>query len=664
MKYRSEIDGLRAVAVLPVILFHAGFEIFSGGFVGVDVFFVISGYLITTILINDIERDDFSIIKFYERRARRILPALFFVILCCIPFAWAWMLPSQMKDFSQSLVAVTFFASNILFWRESGYFEASSEENPLLHTWSLAVEEQYYLLFPIFLFFVWRFGKNRVFWTIVVFAAVSLALSEWGWRNKPTANFYLAPTRAWELFAGSIAAFIVHKHGVRKNETLSLLGLGAIVFSIFAYDKSTPFPSVYALVPVLGVILLILFAERTTWAARLLSIKLIVGIGLISYSAYLWHQPLFAFARLRNITEPSDMLMGGLATLALLLAWVTWRFVEQPFRAGKSTLFTKQKTIFAASAVFGLVISGIGLFGHISDGAVVRSSILPAWILDAGQDKNDYAVCLRGYEKFDAELAVAECSAGSENDPLVVLVGDSHADHYAFALREGAARSGFKFIQLTVNSCLPFPGLLSVKRDCTNYAEQTDAVLDALEPDLVVVAARWTVYLTNSRFDNGEGGVEHGPVDPFILGDLETGTNEYKDALFNVFESGVKNLLERGFKVLLVQPSPEAGWNVPNTFSKMAMFESNTFEGITISTDWNNYLERNGDVIRLLDRLNAKNLSTYKSSDVLCNTFLPRRCINAIDQNILYYDDDHFSNTGALFLQESIIESVTSALVR
>ena len=201
MKYRAEIDGLRALAVVPVILFHAGFELFSGGFVGVDVFFVISGYLITTILIEDIDNNRFSIVNFYDRRARRILPALFFVMLVCIPFAWMWMLPNQMNDFAKSLVAVTLFASNILFWRESGYFDAAAEEKPLLHTWSLAVEEQYYLLFPIFLILAWRFGKNRVFWMIVLMAAISLLLSEWGWRNQTTANFYLAPTRAWELFA-------------------------------------------------------------------------------------------------------------------------------------------------------------------------------------------------------------------------------------------------------------------------------------------------------------------------------------------------------------------------------------------------------------------------------------------------------------------------------
>jgi len=347
LKYRAEIDGLRALAVVPVILFHAGFELFSGGFVGVDVFFVISGYLITTILIDDIENNRFSIVNFYERRARRILPALSFVMLVCIPFAWMWMLPSQMKDFSQSLVAVSLFASNILFWRESGYFDASAEEKPLLHTWSLAVEEQYYVLFPIFLFFAWRFGKNRVFWIIVVVAAASLLLSEWGFRNKPTANFYLAPTRAWELLAGSIAAFIVQNRGVKANNALSLLGLAAILFSIFAYDESTPFPSVYALVPVIGVVLLVLFAEKDTLVAKFLSMKLIVGMGLISYSAYLWHQPLFAFARIKLVDEPTMPLMSFLAIASIALAILSWKFVEEPFRSRKG-LISKRSIVFLA----------------------------------------------------------------------------------------------------------------------------------------------------------------------------------------------------------------------------------------------------------------------------------------------------------------------------
>ena len=439
MKYRAEIDGLRALAVVPVILFHAGFELFSGGFVGVDVFFVISGYLITTILIEDIENSRFNLFNFYERRARRILPALFFVMFVCIPFAWMWMLPSQMKDFSQSLVAVSLFASNILFWRESGYFDAAAEEKPLLHTWSLAVEEQYYLLFPIFLIIAWRFGKNRVFWMIVVMAAISLLLSEWGWRNKATANFFLAPTRAWELFAGSIAAFIVQKNGVRKNNFLALLGLAAIIFSIFAYDETTPFPSLYALVPVLGVVLLILYADKDTLTAKLLGTKALVGFGLISYSAYLWHQPLFAFARIKSAAEPSFLLMSTLAIGSLALAYFSWRYIETPFRS--SNIVNSKKLIVLTLAGFVFFI-GIGLNGNFND------NLFENYFLETRltkKEKSDYirykaetdydmylyqrsnVDCHHWQKSFDEDLVRIIKKCNSNGQKVVLIVGGSHA---------------------------------------------------------------------------------------------------------------------------------------------------------------------------------------------------------------------------------------------
>ena len=195
MKYRSEIDGLRALAVLPVIFFHAGFELFSGGFVGVDVFLVISGYLITTIIISEMSEGKFSILKFYERRARRILPALFFVMLVSLPFAWLWLTPKDLKDFGQSLIATSTFSSNILFWLESGYFDTATELKPLLHTWSLAVEEQYYILFPIFLLITWRLGLKWILSILAIILVISLGAAHWGAYNKPNAAFYLLPTR-------------------------------------------------------------------------------------------------------------------------------------------------------------------------------------------------------------------------------------------------------------------------------------------------------------------------------------------------------------------------------------------------------------------------------------------------------------------------------------
>jgi len=358
LKYRPEIDGLRALAVIPIVLFHAGFELFSGGFVGVDVFFVISGYLITTILIEDIENKRFSFVNFYERRARRILPAIFFVMLVCIPFAWVLLSNSALNKFGSGLMGISLFLSNVVFWRSQGYFDESAEFNPILHSWSLAVEEQYYVIFPIFLILAWRFGKNRVFWMIVLMATISLLLSEWGWRNKPTANFYLAPTRAWELFAGSITAFIVQKQGVQKNNLLALFGLSAIIFSIFFYDKTTPFPSVYAIVPVIGVVLLVLYADKETFVAQLLSTKGFVGIGLISYSAYLWHQPFFAFFRIYNKQIALDLYFSlGLIISTFVIAYLSWRFVEKPFRSRNN--FSKAH-IFSLSLVSLILIFAFG----------------------------------------------------------------------------------------------------------------------------------------------------------------------------------------------------------------------------------------------------------------------------------------------------------------
>ena len=214
MKYRAEIDGLRALAVLPVILFHAGFEWFSGGFVGVDVFFVISGYLITTIIISEMAEGKFSIINFYERRARRILPALFFVMLACLPFAWLWLAPSDLRDFGQSLVAVSTFSSNILFWWESGYFDTAAELKPLLHTWSLAVEEQFYILFPLFLMLTWRLGIKTILILLSIVFLISLGVAVWGtqYATHPkiiSGAFFLLPTRGWELLIGVFAAFYI-----------------------------------------------------------------------------------------------------------------------------------------------------------------------------------------------------------------------------------------------------------------------------------------------------------------------------------------------------------------------------------------------------------------------------------------------------------------------
>lgn len=370
MKYRPEIDGLRAIAVLPVIFFHAGFEIFKGGFIGVDIFFVISGYLITRILIEEIENKKFSLVGFYERRARRLLPALFFVILICIPFAWMWMLPDPLENFGQSLVSTSLFSNNFLLMLTStNYWELTGEFKPLLHTWSLAVEEQYYLIFPIFLMLFLQLGKKSIFWIIVLLTALSLFLGQWLSEINPLFNFYFTLSRAWELLAGSLTAFIVNKRGVVRNEMLALLGLLTILFSLFFYDETLPLPSFLTLIPVMGTILLILYAEGKTATAKILSSKFFVGIGLISYSLYLWHQPLFAFNRI-YLKEPlTDYGSYLIIIITLFLGFITWKFIETPFR--KKNKFTS-KTIFSLSIFMMLAVSAFGLYLDRTNGVPQR----------------------------------------------------------------------------------------------------------------------------------------------------------------------------------------------------------------------------------------------------------------------------------------------------
>lgn len=374
MNYRKEIDGLRALAVIPVILFHGGLEWFSGGYVGVDIFFVISGYLITSIILREKESGTFSIASFYERRARRILPALFFIIFVCIPFAWLWLLPHELKDFGKSIVAVTLFASNILFWRESDYFAADAELIPLLHTWSLAVEEQFYVIFPLIIIFFWAFGRRWLIGILSLIALFSLGLTEWGWRHFPEANFYLISTRAWELMIGALLAFYLSRNKQPEGTIShmgSLLGMALIVLTIILLDKTLPFPSLYALAPTVGTALIILFASSGTLVHKLLSQKIFVGIGLISYSAYLWHQPIFVFARVNGMNEPNIGMVLLLSILAILLAYFSWRFVELPFR--DRSRFTR-KQIFSASFIASLLFIGIGTSLIITDGAMFRFS--------------------------------------------------------------------------------------------------------------------------------------------------------------------------------------------------------------------------------------------------------------------------------------------------
>tara|TARA_Y100000590_G_scaffold55884_1_gene58513 strand:- start:10788 stop:12596 length:1809 start_codon:yes stop_codon:yes gene_type:complete len=448
--YRKEIDGLRALAVIPVIFFHAGFKLFEGGYIGVDIFFVISGYLITSLLIEDIENKRFSVISFYERRARRILPALFFVMLCCIPFAWKLMLPDPLENFGQSLVATSFFSNNILLFATSGYWDLPSEFKPLLHTWSLGVEEQYYILFPLLLLLTWKFGSNTSLCIIICLTIISFILSELSWHlNKDIikirmgdlkdANFYLIPFRAWEILIGSIAVFIERKNNIIKNSFIESLGLAAILYSIFFFDDLSRVPGIEALIPITGTLLVLFFGSSRTFIGKILSLPLLVGMGLISYSLYLWHFPIFSFAKIYSIEDLGSYTLLLLSLTSIIIAYLSYRFIEKPFR-NKNSISTGFFTI--SMFIIGTFIVFFGYLMHFNQGFPERIFI----------DKNNFNVNTHEIKSISLEKFRKD-NFNSKKNLKVLISGDSFAGDVTYIFNEAYNEYDIDLIKVSLNAC-------------------------------------------------------------------------------------------------------------------------------------------------------------------------------------------------------------------
>ena len=372
MKHRLEIDGLRTIAVMPVLFSHAGFAAFSGGFVGVDIFFVISGYLITGIIVSELDENKFSLWRFYERRTRRILPALFVVMAVTLVAGWLLMGADAFQNLGQSVVATTLFSNNVLLTLTSGYWDTESQFKPLLHTWSLGVEEQYYFAVPLVLMAVHRYSRPHLPHAIAVIGAVSFALCLWSMGHAPVANFYLLHTRAWELAVGGWAASIRLNATAPSSDRLSILGLALIAVAIFSLPEGMPSPSPVILLPVVGSALVLMFC-RAGFAHRLLSSRPMVGIGLISYSTYLWHQPLFAFLRVASADTPPVWQFGALIAVALVLAWISWRFIEAPFRDRRMGI----RTVAAILLPTALALLAAGTLLHLRGGLPGRFDVAP-----------------------------------------------------------------------------------------------------------------------------------------------------------------------------------------------------------------------------------------------------------------------------------------------
>ena len=488
--YRRDIDGLRAVAVVPVILFHAGFRWPSGGFIGVDVFFVISGYLISGIIRSEMESGRFSVAGFYERRIRRILPALFTLLAVTTVAAWLWLFPNDFRDFGESVAATALFSSNVLFWSKVGYFATPADAQPLLHTWSLAVEEQFYIVFPILLLAVHRVAGRRIAVILGLLVAASFGASLWSVAAAPDAAFYLLPSRAWELLAGALLAWgaVPPTKNARLAEALAGVGLLLIVAAMFALTPGTPFPGATALLPCVGTALLLYAgAGHYTAVGRLLSTPPFVFIGLISYSLYLWHWPIFVFFKVYAGAEPDIVTTLALCGLTGVVAYLSWRHVERPGRIAKIS----RRRLFGATLAASVVFLGGGVAIDLSGGARDR---FPAAVvaLASYQRSTDYRVgqCFLSSGYADPELFAKEiCLRKAADKRNFLLLGDSHAAHLWQALATGLMNANV--MQATASGCKPVIDGRGAAR-CTKIIDYAlREFVPSAHLDAVFLSARW-----------------------------------------------------------------------------------------------------------------------------------------------------------------------------
>jgi peptidoglycan/LPS O-acetylase OafA/YrhL len=499
MRYQREIDGLRAISVLAVIFFHAGFGVFAGGFVGVDVFFVISGYLITGQIYPAIADGKFSLWGFFARRARRLLPALFPMVFFCIPVAWFTLMPLEMKDFAQSVLAVTGSGSNFLFWKEIQYFAPAAEFKPFLHTWSLAVEEQFYFCLPLLFLSVRGWPRKRTMGLISIGIVLSCGLAQYCSLNQPTANFFLLPSRCWELLCGSLLALTANEQRPYPGwlgSSASALGLLMLVGAFLGFHAETRHPGLFTLIPVLGTVLLIRFSAPSNWVGRLLGNRLLVGIGLVSYSTYLWHHPLFAFTRI-VFQEPHPIALFALCGLSVLLGYLSWRYVEKPFRksgeVSDKKFYLSVATALAVSVAFAVVGHRLEGFPSRLTASQLESVAYESYDMDTVFERKCYLRPGVQQPLFDSSCDGVITTDNQKQ--RVFLWGDSYSAHLRMGLR--AVHPHLSLAQFS-SMC---PPILATDFhhgvQCVNYDAYILERLARFRPSQVILAANWITHKRN-----------------------------------------------------------------------------------------------------------------------------------------------------------------------
>ncbi len=669
LTYRPEIDGLRAIAVGAVILYHAqitifGHQPFKGGYIGVDIFFVISGYLITSIILKElVTTGSFSFKHFYERRIRRIIPVLLFVMLVSLPFAWNYLLPNSLIDFSKSILYSLGFNSNFYFWYSGQqYFALTGLQKPFLHVWSLSVEEQYYILFPIILLITYKYLRKYLIHILILGFVISLGLADWGSRNYPSFNFYILPTRGWELLAGSILAYFEITNGHRsQNRMLNLIlpftGLILIGHSILFFNESTFHPSLHTLSPIIGVCLIIWFSDKNELITKILSTKLFVGIGLISYSLYIWHYPIFAFNLIRQKYFSLYQISNEyLILLVFVLSIISYYCIEIPFRK-KIIKIKRFSLLLISTTLFLIFINLLVLFnnGFLSryDSTVTRELIKVTNEIDALYHE-------KGGRCF---IRKEGCNFNESFEKEVIIIGDSHVHTIASELKKKLDKKNYQSSFYYLGDCHYFPEFnrLTVKkkikdRKCNKeYFMRIKKRLDKKDNQIIIFLNRSTLAFTNKRFDNKEGGAENKNLnwEYFYSRDKENDKNDLiKSFKKNIMEISKKN------KIILLYPVPENGWNIEEEIIKK---QKNNIDFLTpsdFSTSYKLFQKRNKISFDIFDDLKNKNIYRIYPHKLFCNNLVANRCIVYDGKDLLYRDSIHFSDKGAEMINDLIMKKI------
>ena len=626
LQYRADIDGLRAIAVVPVVLFHAGLPWFSGGYVGVDIFFVISGFLITTVIRRGIGSGRFSILSFYAGRARRLFPAYIFVLFITLMLAWGVSPPFLVREAAAGALSSSFFVSNIYYAATSGYFGIETHQLHLVHMWSLAVEEQFYLVFPIGLLAVSRVPKVSIKWLLIFFIVVSFGIACLLNRVYPSATYYLIFGRAWELLVGALVAVIAETTSRPLNrgrlyiDLMVLGGLLLILVGFIAASITSEYgPAVFGVMPVLGTAVILFYGRYSIRSSRLLSFRPLVFVGLISYSLYLWHQPVVVFSR-ELIPEFWAYYWFRILVVvcSVVIAWSTWRLVENPFRRGRSspkaTVFMGVAGLISLAALSAALYFMPALYNYFASDNYLK-------ITESVEVSPLREKCHRGYRK-GIQPRDACTLGGSSEKGRIALVGDSHVVELAYQL----SGLGYSVKQYSFGGCLPVASESRTEARSKQCGAYHDAVLGEIDNDqsinLVMFAFRWGYY-----------------TDGLSLA----------DAARHVLESAAA-LKAQGMDVLVLGPIPELSADirrlVPREFAYNDYRQPVNPESIAFDAAFRGFVTDVG----------VGYLSVFS---VLCDV---TGCPVVMDGQAIYYDDNHLSLAGASILAQSVQDKIGSIL--